>query len=61
MRVVSIKLPAPLAEEVRKMSHLESLKRGRLVTFSGLMRELAEDYVRRERQRGLEAATAGGR
>jgi hypothetical protein len=38
MRLVSIKMPEQLADEMRRMSNLESLKRGRSVTLSGLLR-----------------------
>jgi hypothetical protein len=61
MSLRTIRLPEKLVDDLKELSHLESLKRGRgrCITWSGLMRELAEQYVRRERQRGLEPAVAG--
>ena len=53
MKLVSVKMPEELTEELQRLSHVESLRRRRSVTLSGLLRELATDFVRREQQRGL--------
>lgn len=53
-KMVSVKMPEWLADELQKVSLLESLKhgRGRPVTVSSILRDLATDFVRRERQCG---------
>jgi hypothetical protein len=54
MQLRTIRLPEQLVDDLKELSHLESLKRGRgqNITWSGLVREIAEQYVRQERRRG---------
>jgi hypothetical protein len=59
MKLVGIKMPEQLAAELQRITCVESLRRGRQMTMSGLLRELAQDFVRREQSRTLETTMAG--
>lgn len=52
MQIRSIRLPDDLVERLKHLSLRESLRRKAPITWTGLLREVAQDFVGREQAKG---------
>jgi len=60
MELASIRFPSEMLNELRILAHIESLRRRRSVTWSGLVRETVERHLLRPEARGGAAERSGG-